>query len=347
MNKLLAPLAEPYIVSGYLSLKLTPFGKISLETIKRYCMGVVFKYFDNPIYVDSPIIQDKLTNSDESISIDSKASLRHTFHHFYFKVLKNKDINDGCFPLTYVEQGLLFRGEDIKKLSPFTRQTAFHVTDVHSFTLNKEQAMQGIASVINCVRRFESDWLVKFSVKCHVKDNSYIAWEKIQSVWGEPFEVNITSKEEALLALDFNIILPDGKEIELSALEIFEVEISGTKKILVDFTLGGAERILSSILESNNYLPFWLCPIQVIALTKNLNPQAISASERLRVMIVNSDAELVEYQNKYKIPEIFKGHEPWEDYSKRMLEINPDLLTIPLHKPVIVETKGSDRNELF
>ena len=346
-NSFLSDLAQPHQIDNYLTLKVNPYGKISLDILKQYCISAVFKFFKNPIYVESPLIQGNLTDSTEIIGISKGASLRHTFHHFYFKNLKNKIVDEDSFPLTYLESGLLFRGESTGKLQSFTRQTAFNVTDVHSFSLNKEQAMNNIRSVISCIRSFEKDWDVKFNVKCHIRDNSIIDWKDIQSIWGEDFEVNRNSNEEALLALDFDIKLSNNKIVELSALEIYSVKIGGRESILVDFTLGGTERILSSIIEINGTLPFWLSPIQIIALAQNINQKEIPYTEELRIMIVDKESQIEKYRKKYWIPEIYNGELNWVDYSLNMQKTIPDILKIPPYKPFFPKKLGGCCNDLF
>ncbi|MCC7304031.1 hypothetical protein IT418_01285 [bacterium] len=349
MNSLniLNTLAEPYAVDDFLSLKFTPFGKTTVDLIKRYCIGAVFKYFNNPIYVDSPLIQDNLTHSKEAISISPEGSMRHTFHHYYFKTLKDKDIPNEQFPLTFVEQGILFRGEEKSRLTPFTRQTAFQVTDVHSFTINKDQALSDVIGLMKCIRSFENDWNVKFSVKCHVKDNSLISWEELEKAWGEKFEINLSSEEEAVLALDFNISLPNGKIIELSALELFNVEIGNKASILVDFTLGGAERIIASIIEANGRLPLWLTPIQVIMTATNYNSEIMKGSDSVRIMVAQTDEQLAELQSKYQIPVVFNAESTWESVVTSIRESEPEMVSIPLFKTQICQKGDYLFNDLF
>lgn len=345
-DKLKTKLAKPHFTDDYLSLKVLPFGKSVFERLKKYCISAIFKHFDSPLFVDSPIIQKKLTKSSETIDINHQSFLRHTFHHFYFDILENKKIDEKLFPLTFLEQGLLFRKED-KDLKPFTRQTAFMVTDVHSFCLNNSQAMDDIQSVLSCVKDFERDWQVEFKVKCHVKDNSEIQWQKIEELWGQDFDVNLESKEEAIIALDFDVVLPDNSSLELSALEIYKVKVGNYSTILVDFTLGGIERILATIIETNKSLPFWLSPVQVICLSKDITPEQISQLKDFRIMVVDTQAQLQRFQKKYMIREIYQGEVSLEKYKNKITKKIPDTLSVPHHKPIIVHDKKSKKGNLF
>jgi len=337
-NNLLNTLAKPYKTKNYLSLILTPYGTSTLNSLKRYCMGAIFTYFDNPIYIDSPQIQDNLTISKETIKLTNLESLRHTFHHFYFKMLKDKNIPGYNFPLEYIEQGLLFREESGKDLKPFSRQSSFSVTNLHSFCIDKTQCLEEIKSVFTCIKRFEEDWEIKFDITCHIKDENMISVEEVENLWGSDFEKNLMSEEDAFIALDFNISLPGGETIELTSLELYSVEIGNRRCLLVDFTIGGAERILSTIYLKNSSVPFWLAPVHVIALTKDIkNEKTIEVDPNLRIMVVNNMEQLQKYKEMLQIPEVYENSTVWIKYLEKHRSRFPNPINIPLHKNVILK----------
>ena len=218
-------LAKPYRAGDYLTLFFNHYGKISLEILKSYLLKSVFRFFDNPIYLDSPIIQEGYKKRLEMIPLPRGAYLRHNFHHLYFKILKDKEINDGAFPLQFIEQGLHFRDEVKGKLRPFVRQTSFTVTNLHSFCKDINQAKFEIKKVFKCIRNFESDFQVKFKAKCHIKDRSFDI-NFLEKSWGEKFKLNYDSNEEAAISVDFQVQVDNKNEYELTSLEILKPRLA-------------------------------------------------------------------------------------------------------------------------
>jgi len=299
-------LAKPYRAGDYLTLFFNHYGKISLEILKSYLLKSVFRFFDNPIYLDSPIIQEGYKKRLEMIPLPRGAYLRHNFHHLYFKILKDKEINDGAFPLQFIEQGLHFRDEVKGKLRPFVRQTSFTVTNLHSFCKDINQAKFEIKKAFKCVRNFESDFQVKFKVNCHIKDKSFDI-DFLEKSWGEKFKLNYDSNEEAAVSVDFLIQLDNKNEYELTSLEIFKTKVNSKESILVDFTIGGAERILYYLASRKKYLPIWLLPIQAITLNQNNQINKLKKIKNVRMLSVSSLEQFDYYKKVFQIPFVLNG----------------------------------------
>ena len=334
-------LAKPYRVGDYLTLFYNHYGKISLEILKSYLLRSVFAFFDNPIYLDSPIIQKDYKKSPEVIFLPKGACLRHSFHDLYFEILKDKDINDDAFPLQFIEQGLHFRDEAKAKLLPFVRQTSLTVTNLHSFCKDINQTKFEIKKVFKCIRNFESDFQVKFKAKCHIKDRSFDI-NFLEKSWGEKFKLNYDSNEEAAISVDFQVQVDNKNEYELTSLEIFKTKVGSRESMLVDFTVGGAERILYCLASRKKYLPTWLLPIQVIALNQNIQINKLKKIKSLRMLSVSSSEQFDYYKKAFRIPFVFNGSV--KELRKIKMEVEKSLpkeLEVNYFKDTYLGPKGS------
>lgn len=326
--------AREYRTENFLTPIISAYGQISLDILKRYLLGAVFTYFDNPLYVSSPIVQDNLTKSPEVIFLSSKESLRHTFHHFYFKELQHKDLSNFSFPLEFIEQGIHFRKEGKEKLHLLSRQSAFTVTNLHSFCDSKSQAIGEIKRVFACAKSFERNLGIKYEILSHMKGSNLIASKVLEDLWEEKFEYDTKSEEEAPISLDFNFKDKSGDVHEITSLEIYPIVVGNLKNcLLVDFTIGGAERMLSSIYSSSQSLPLWLTPVQIVAYRKALGDKDVERLGKFRTIFAYDRSQQKFYQKHLIIPFSIDNEEQISIAEDSLTKSIPAELGQPLFKP--------------
>jgi len=329
-------LANYKVLDGFMVPFVSPFGKITKELLKNRIIKYVFDIFENILFFDTPLIQKHKKQTQEHIKIDNNITLRKTFHDLYFTFLKEMNLKDENYPIRFLEVGCIFRKEN--NMFPFKRSTYFEVADIHSFCKGSRQVCEEIVKCMNLSNKIRKD--LKLRTICFASTSLPFSEIKdmldvVQSEVKKPILFTNESEEESDLNIDF-LVLEDNEVLEVGSLEIdsSRVKFMGKDVVLVDFTIGGIERLIYAsnkcLKDSDLFLPEYLYPVQILLIPRE--SKYIKKCEKM-AMELNGIRYAIDDR---KIP--FK--EKLEQSSK-----GPYLFTVIVDENLnVVDTKGDSRN---